>query len=100
MLFRFGSALVLVVLISSIGIALEKRTLELRRAVARQHFRMDALRERDARSRHEVQRLGSPARIIEALESAELEPAVGPGVGASPRRSPPLLRWQRPATEL
>ena len=36
MYFRFGSALVLVVLISLGGIALEKRTLELRRSVTRQ----------------------------------------------------------------
>lgn len=76
MYFRFGSALVLVMLISVAGIALEKRNLELRRGVARQRFQMDALRDAHARIRLETQRLGSPAQAIEAVDRAAIDNSV------------------------
>jgi len=75
MYIRFGGALVLVVLISLAGIALEKRNLELRRAVSRQAFRLDVLLERHAANRLRTQRLGAPARLMRALESGQLTPA-------------------------
>ena len=73
MYFRFGSALVLVVLISLAGIALEKRTLELRRGVTRQQFRRDVLHDTHIRMRLETQRLGAPAQTIDAVERAGLQ---------------------------
>lgn len=87
MYFRFGSALVLVVLISLGGIALEKRNLELRRSVARQRFRRDVLHDAHIRMRLETQRLGAPAQTIEALESGELR--------VEPHRKPVVNRGRR-----
>jgi hypothetical protein len=84
MYFRFGSALVLVVLISLAGIALEKRNLELRRSVTRQRFRHDVLHDAHIRLRLETQRLGAPARTIDALESGELR--------VEPHRKPMVKR--------
>ncbi len=97
MYFRFASALVLVVTVSLFGIALEKRNLELRREVSRQHFRMDVLRDVHAQLRLETQQLGAPARLVEALESGtlQLETPQTP-IGTAPR-SMPLLRWQQTA---
>ena len=43
MFFRFAAALVVVVLISLAGTALEKRNLELRRTVSHQQYRLDVL---------------------------------------------------------
>ena len=65
MYFRFGSALVLIVCISLAGVALEKRNLELRREVTRQHYRTEVLLEKHARLRAETQQLGAPTRTIE-----------------------------------
>jgi len=48
MFFRFGAALVLVVLISLAGTALEKRNLELKRVVSRQSYRLEILQEQHA----------------------------------------------------
>jgi hypothetical protein len=84
MYFRFGSALVLVVLISLAGIALEKRNLDLRRAATRQRFRRDVLHDTHIRMRLETQRLGAPAQTIDALESGELR--------VEPHGKPPVKR--------
>lgn len=70
MYFRFGSAIVLVVLISLVGIALEKRNLQLRRQVTRQRFRHDVLHDEHIRLRLETQRLGAPSQTIDAMEKA------------------------------
>ncbi len=72
---RFIGALVLVVLISLAGVALEKRNLELRRAVSRQTFRMDVLQEQHAAGRLRTQQLGAPERLIKALEEGRITPA-------------------------
>ena len=69
MYFRFGAAIVLVVVISVIGVALEKQSLSYRRAISRQHFQMDVLVEQYAQMRLQAQRLGAPARTIKSLES-------------------------------
>ena len=95
MYFRFGSALVLVVLISLAGIALEKKNLELRRAVTRQRYRMDVLRDLHARIRLETQRLASPANTIDSIErrTQDVETPRQP-VSTTGQRMP-LLRWQQ-----
>ena len=68
MFFRFGSAIVLVVLISLAGTALEKRNLQLKRAVSRQHYRLQVLLDQYATCRVEAQRLGAPIRLVEAID--------------------------------
>lgn len=94
MFFRFGAAVVLVVLISLLGVALEKENLELKRSVSRQQFQLDVLRNEHAEMRLRTQQLGAPARIVEALEQGRMpvrkaeKPAVAP-------RHMPLLQWQK-----
>lgn len=68
MYFRFGATLVLVVIVSLVGVALEKQSLSYRRAISQQRFRMDVLVEQYARMRLHAQQLGAPARTIKSLE--------------------------------
>jgi len=68
MYFRFGAAIVLIVVVSVIGVALEKQSLTYRRAISRQRYRMDVLVEQYAQMRLQAQRLGAPARTIKSLE--------------------------------
>jgi hypothetical protein len=72
MYFRFGSAQVLVILVSMAGVAIEKQCLALRRAVSREHYRYDALRDLSARLRFKTQQLGAPHRLYDALHRGEL----------------------------
>jgi hypothetical protein len=74
MFFRFGSALVLVVLISLAGTALEKRTLKLRRAVSRQQYRLDVLLEQHAANRVLAQQLGAPSRLVDKIDEESASP--------------------------
>jgi hypothetical protein len=73
MYFRFGAAVVLAVLVAVAGIAIEKRCLTLRRALTREHYRYEVLRDLYARQRLQTQQLGAPARLFEALESDRRE---------------------------
>jgi hypothetical protein len=73
MYFRFAAAVVLAVLVAMTGIALEKRCLTLRRALTREHYRYEVLRDLYARQRLKTQQLGAPARLFEALESDRRE---------------------------
>src|SRR5947207_2357910 len=86
MFFRFGSALVLVVLISLAGTALEKRNLELRRTVSRQHYRLEILLENHAANRVLAQQLGAPSRLVEKIDEASASPEK-PLPSAQPDRS-------------
>ena len=99
MFFRFGSTLVLLVLVSTAGVALEKRTLALRRSVSRQHYRMDVLREEYAKMRLRTQQLAGPLRTVDALDAGKL--SVGRPREPSPSNTEelPLLRWQRPISD-
>lgn len=98
MFFRFGSALVVVVLISAFGIALEKRNFELRREVTRQRYRTDALTDMHARLRLETHQLGAPLRVIDRVEDGQLE--MQPDIAVQEdEKTPPLLYWQRPETQ-
>jgi hypothetical protein len=95
MYFRFGAAIVLVVVVSVVGVALEKQCLSYRRAISQQRFRMDVLIEQYAQKRLQAQRLGAPARAIKSLQeqgSSVKKPAraaqAGPGSPLSiPRTS-------------
>jgi hypothetical protein len=73
--FRFGAALVLVILISLAGTALEKRNLELRRVVSRQQYRLEVLLEQHASNRVLAQQLGAPSRLVEQADSDVASPA-------------------------
>ena len=58
MYFRFGSALVLLILMSVAGVAIEKQCLALRRSVMRQQYRREVLQDEYARLRLQTQQLG------------------------------------------
>jgi len=94
MYFRFGSALVLVMLMSFAGIAIEKQCLALRRAVIRQQYRREILGDEYARLRLQTQQLGAPVRLFDTLEHGRPErtPDESPGEVGSGR--PSLLAWQ------
>ena len=96
MFFRFVSAIVLVVLISVVGVALEKRNLELRRSVTRQHYQMDALYGTHARLRVLTHALGAPARLIAPVDSGELEVGSARQPIEFDRAPAPLLRFTPP----
>ena len=68
MFFRFGSALILVVVTSLLGIVVEKQNLTLRREISRQHYRMDVLQEEHARLRLRSQQLAAVERLFEMIE--------------------------------
>jgi len=91
MFFRFGSALVLIVLIALAGTSLEKQSLELRRAVSRQHYRLEALLQRHATLRMQAQHLGAPPRLVETLN----QPTVQLGKPAQPPKSGKPARSRR-----
>ena len=103
--FRFASALILVVLISLVGIGLEKQTLETKRAISRQYFQKDLLLEMHARLRLRIQELTAPSHLA---ETSRAEPVVvvpqQPAESVAPQRSHrsapvprlPLLRWEHP----
>lgn len=72
MFFRFGVGLLLVVLTSLAGTALEKRNLELKRAVSRQYYRLERLQEQRAGKRVLAQQLGAPNRLVGQLDQTAL----------------------------
>lgn len=71
MFFRFGSALILVVVTSLLGIFVEKQSLTLRREISRQHYRMDVLQEEHARLRLRSQQLAAVERLFATIEDEE-----------------------------
>jgi hypothetical protein len=73
MFFRFGAAVLLVVVVSLLGIALEKRTLTLKRTISLQLYRTEQLQERCVRLRLRSEELGAPARLMEAIEAGQLD---------------------------
>jgi len=102
MFFRFGSAIILAVLIASAGVMLETRSLELRRQVSRQHFRTAVLLERHAKLRLKTQQLGRPDRLFEVLKKQHLQlnsKTVGRRTteqsSQESKSSMPLLRWRQ-----
>jgi len=64
MFFRFAASIVLIVLIGLAATALEKQNLSLKRTITHQTYRLDLLREREARLRTDVQRLSAPSRLL------------------------------------
>lgn len=70
MFFRFGVGLLLVLVTSLAGTALEKRNLELKRAVSRQYYRLERLQEQYAGKRVLAQQLGAPNRLVGQVDAA------------------------------
>jgi len=95
MYFRFGSAVLLVLAISLVGIVLEKRNLELRRRLTRQHYQTAVLLEKHAKLRLKTQRLGAPQRVLKALPPGQLDQRPARDLPPASIRSGPLLPWQR-----
>jgi len=93
MFFRFLSAVALVVLISVAGVALEKESLETRRKISKQHYRMEVLRESFAKMRLRVQELGAPEKLIEAVEKGKLPLRQPEKPIADKSQRMPLLHW-------
>lgn len=91
MFFRFGSALILVVVTSLLGIVVEKQNLTLRREISRQHYRMDVLQEEHARLRLRSQQLAAVERLFDTIEDEEsgLVPAAPGSNTFSPASTPP-----------
>ncbi|MFO1094974.1 MAG: hypothetical protein U0992_16955 [Planctomycetaceae bacterium] len=69
MFFRFGAAVALIVVVSLLGIALEKRALSLKRAISLQTYRAAQLEERRVQLRLRCEQLGAPARLLQSVES-------------------------------
>ena len=106
MYFRFGAAVCLVVLISLVGIAVEKQSLERRREISRQHYRMDVLKDEHARLRLRSQKLAAIERLVETIEkkgsdlkSPEKPLPTPPLDDQAPLRRPPLLFWELPVRD-
>lgn len=84
----------LVVLTAVAGSILERSILDRRRALGRQHFQLEALREQVARLRLKTERLGNATALIQPLEEGRLTPGVDRSPGDSPLPGGPLLRWR------
>ena len=67
MYFRFGCGLFLVVAISLAGAVLEKRNLEVRRAMTAQKYQQKMLQDAFVRKRLQVQQLAAPTQTIKML---------------------------------
>jgi hypothetical protein len=103
--FRFSAGLILVVLVSMVGIGLEKQTLEMKRAASGQYFQKDLLLEMHAHLRLKIQILTSPSQLAKIDQTASPQltlhrPSMPAGVSGQRTPSPPvlpLLRWEHPA---
>ena len=93
MFFRFGAALFLIVVIALAGTTLEKRNLELKRAISQQQYRQEALMDMHVRLRLEAQRLGTPERLLGPLERGELPLQRPEKPARSDARQSPLQNW-------
>ena len=93
MFFRFGAALVLVVLVALAGTALETQNLAMKRALSQQRYRLDVLVETQAALRLETQRFGAPARLFESLERGDQNLQRGAKTQRADQRRAPLMNW-------
>lgn len=107
MFFRFVASLILVVMVSMVGIGLEKQTLEMKRAVSRQYFQVDLLLEMHARLRLKVQEHTAPTHLVQidaetSIRTGHRSTTPAPmsvAVPSNHQTTPtlPLLRWEHPA---
>lgn len=93
MFFRFGAALLLVVIVALSGTALETQNLALKRSLSQQQYRMEVLLETQTRLRLETQRLGAPAKLFDALQQQDATLYRPPKPQRVDQRRAPLLNW-------
>lgn len=91
--FRFGAALALVVAIALIGTALETQNLAYKRSLSQQQYRLEVLVETQASLKLEAQRLGTPAKLFEALQRGDATLHRPAKPQRSDERRTPLLNW-------
>jgi hypothetical protein len=77
------------------GTALEKQSLQLKRALTQQQYRLDALLDSHVRLRLEAQRLGTPERLLGPLERGELPLERPTKPQRTDQRKAPLLNWSQ-----
>ena len=94
MFFRFGAAIVLIVLICLIGIAIEKRNLDLRRELSRQHAQSEELLEAHARLRLKTQQLGATSRLMGEFSEPAQDDSGTEHIRLENASELPLLRWR------
>ncbi|MCA9039949.1 MAG: hypothetical protein KDA65_06315 [Planctomycetaceae bacterium] len=94
MFFRFGAAILLIVLICLIGIAIEKQNLDLRRDLSRQHAQSEELLEAHARLRLQTQQLGATSRLMREAPSNEEDFSDTEYIRLENNPRVPLLRWR------
>lgn len=94
MFFRFLCCVALVVVIALAGVALEKKSLETRRNISQQHYRLEILRESHAKMRLRVQELGAPAKLIESVENGKLPVRRPQAPATTEAKRMPLLHWE------
>lgn len=91
---RFQGAILFAALTAVAGSALERSILDHRRAIGRQHYRIEALRERVAQARLRTERLSAIATLAEPLREGRLKLNSGSPPRQSDRYVPPLLHWR------
>ncbi len=96
MFFRFGAALLLVVSVALTGTALETQNMALKRSLSQQNYQLDVLLETQAKLRLATQRLGAPAKLLDALERDDATMYRPPKPQRSDQRRTPLLNWSNP----
>ncbi|MBA3312348.1 MAG: hypothetical protein M3552_04155 [Planctomycetota bacterium] len=94
MCIRFQAAVLLAALTAITGSAIEGSILDQRRALSRQHYRLEVLRERVAHSRLRAERLGSPGRLMRPLEEGRLDVRSPSARTDDSFPTGPLLRWR------
>lgn len=93
-LIRFQGAILLAALTAIAATRLERAALDQRRGLGQQHYQVDALRERVARLRLNVERLGSLSSLARPFEEGYLESQSKSGSRGSTFPTTPLLRWR------
>ena len=98
-------------LVSMVGIVLEKQALEMKRAVSRQYFQVDLLLEMHAKVRLSIQELTAPSQLAEIKATDRRMGRSVQNFSGVQQRSPsindrsgddaeppvlPLLRWEHP----
>ena len=99
MFFRFGSALLLVVIISLLGIAIEKQNLEMRRELSRQHYQMDVLLDEHAKLRFRTQELAAVEGLFDSVEGHDVDLKRPPRRSTLPKREKPIDGAPHPAPQ-
>lgn len=94
MFVRFQGAVFLAVLVAIGGSSVENATLDRRRAIGRQHYRLDVLQEQVARLRLNAEELGAPSRLARPVQDQASDVAEATGRSAYNGGVGLSLRWR------